>query len=129
MISMVFFLWFMARGPVEPLKLAQTIALEGVEGRIDHLAVDVKGMRLFVAALGNNTLEVVDLRAGKRIHSIAGLKEPQGVAFMPDYNGIVVANGQGDGVNVYSGATYKLLEQAKLGDDSDNVRYSEKDGR
>src|SRR5215471_17441630 len=66
-----------------PLKLIQTIPLTGVEGRIDHLAFDVKGQRLFVAALGNNTLEVVDVAEAKRAHAITGLKEPQGIRFAP----------------------------------------------
>src|SRR4051812_43624998 len=79
-----------------PLKLIQTIPLSGVEGRIDHLTVDLKGQRLFVAALGNNTLEVVDLAKGTRERSITGLDEPQGVAFSPDLNRVFVASG-GDG--------------------------------
>ncbi len=122
-------LLLLLRSPAEPLKLVQTIPLEGVEGRIDHLAVDVKGMRLFVAALGNNTLEIIDLRAGKRIHSIKGLHEPQGVAFLPDSNRIAVANGQGEGLDLYDGSAYKLAGQVKLGDDSDNVRYDPNEQR
>src|SRR5436309_15608876 len=78
------------------LRLVQTIALPNVEGRIDHLAVDVKSQRLFLAALGNNTLEVIDLKAGKVIHSVKRLREPQGVAFIPEANAVYVANG-GDG--------------------------------
>ena len=66
-----------------PLKLSQTIPLPGVEGRIDHMSVDVKGQRLFVAALGNNTMEVVDVAQGKRSRSITGLKEPQGIVYIP----------------------------------------------
>ena len=62
-----------------PLRLIQTIPLRNVEGRIDHMAVDVKGERLFIAALGNNTVEIVDLRAGKHMETITGLHEPQGV--------------------------------------------------
>src|SRR5215831_9713207 len=53
-----------------PLRLVQTIPLPHVEGRIDHMAVDVQGQRLFVAALGNNTLEIIDLKAGTRLHTI-----------------------------------------------------------
>src|SRR5437762_811158 len=71
-----------------PLKMVQTIPLPGVEGRIDHLSVDLKGQRLFVAALGNNTLEVVDLAQGKRIRSITGLREPQGVVYVPELDQI-----------------------------------------
>ncbi len=58
--------------------------MPGVEGRIDHLNADVKGQRLFVAALGNNTLEVLDLAQGKRIRSVIGLREPQGVAYVAE---------------------------------------------
>lgn len=68
------------------------IALPGVQGRIDHMAVDVQGQRLFVCALGNNTLEVIDLKKGERVRSIGGLHEPQGVRYLPESNTIVVAN-------------------------------------
>ena len=73
------------------LKPVQTVSLAGVKGRIDHLAVDVKGQRLFVAALGNNTVEVIDLAVGKRAHSISGLPKPQGVLFLPELNRYYVA--------------------------------------
>ncbi len=79
-----------------PLKLLQTIPLPGVEGRMDHLSVDLKGQRLFIAALENNTLKTVDLAQGKRIRSISGLKEPQGIVFVPELNQVFVASG-GDG--------------------------------
>ncbi len=64
-----------------PLRLVQTIPLS-VDGRLDHLCADVKGMRLFVAALGNNSVEVIDLRAGKPIHSIGGVQKPRGVWYV-----------------------------------------------
>ena len=79
-----------------PLRLVQAIPLPHVEGRIDHLAADLYGQRLFVAALGNNTLEVLDLTAGTHLHTITGLHEPQGVVFLPESNTIVVTNGQTD---------------------------------
>src|SRR5712692_1652962 len=68
------------------LRLVQTVLLSNVEGRIDHFGVDVQGQRLFVAALGNNTVEVLDLRAGRRMQSISGLREPQGVLYVPEFN-------------------------------------------
>jgi len=117
--------WPLGRSAASPpsLQLAQTIPLAGVEGRIDHLAVDVAGQRLFVAALGNNTLEVVDLRAGRRTHSVTGMREPQGVAFLPDLNRIVVANG-GDGqCAVVDGSSLQVTQRIPCGDDADNVRY------
>src|SRR5438094_7925353 len=79
----------------EPLtmKLTKTIALPGVKGRFDHFAIDAKGRRLFVAALGNNTLEVVDIAAGKHLKSLTGLHKPQGVLYLAEHNQIAVANG------------------------------------
>jgi len=105
------------------LRLIQTISLSGVEGRIDHLSVDLKGQRLFVAALGNNTVEVIDLKTGKLIHSISGLSEPQGIIFIPEFNKIFVANG-GDGIcNIFDGNTFVLIDKLNLSGDADNVRY------
>jgi len=72
--------------------LDRTIPLPAVSGRIDHFGIDAEGGRLFVAALGNNTVEVVDLKAGKVVHSISGLAEPQGIFFVPDLNRLFVAN-------------------------------------
>jgi len=79
-----------------PLELVGRITLPGVTGRIDHMALDAGRKRLFIAALGNNSLEVVDLRAAKRVRSIPGLDEPQGVVFIAGPDRVVVANG-GDG--------------------------------
>jgi DNA-binding beta-propeller fold protein YncE len=81
-----------AREPAT-LKPTQTIPLPGVKGRFDHFAIDAKGHQLFVAALGNNTLEVIDLAAGRRIQSVAGMSQPTGVLYLPESNLILVANG------------------------------------
>ena len=105
------------------LRLEQTIALPAVEGRIDHLAVDVKSQRLFLAALGNNTLEVIDLKAGKVIHSVKGLREPQGVAFIPEANVVYVANGGDGNCEAFDADSLAPLRNAKFSGDSDNLRY------
>ena len=68
--------------PASPLRLVKTIALAGVEGRMDHMALDSTGQRLFMVALGNNTVEVLDLRAGRRVRTLTGFSEPQ-VQAMP----------------------------------------------
>ena len=107
----------------DKLSLVQTIPLPGVEGRIDHLGVDVAGQRLFVSALGNNTLEVLDLRAGKRLTSITGLREPQGVYYVPGVNRIFVANGDDGTCRIFDGASYKQIDTVALSSDADNVRY------
>jgi hypothetical protein len=106
-----------------PLPLANTIPLEGVSGRIDHLAIDEKGGRLFIAALGNNSLEIVDLAAGKRAGTIAGLREPQGVLYIPELGRIVVANGSDGSVRFYDGATYQPVKTIDFKRDADNLRY------
>jgi YVTN family beta-propeller protein len=62
-----------------PLTLVDTIELPGVDGRIDHLAVDVGARQLYVAALGNNTVEVLDLK-NRRVKTVPGFREPQGIA-------------------------------------------------
>src|SRR5215211_3708797 len=105
------------------LEQVQAIALPNVSGRIDHMALDPEGSRLFVAALGNKTLEVVDLKAGKVTDEIKGLKEPQGVAYVPEDNKLLVTNGEGDSLDIYDGQSLKLLDQVELGDDPDNIRY------
>lgn len=109
-----------------PLRLVQTIPLPGVEGRIDHLAVDTAGQRLFVAALGNDTLEVVDLRIGKRTHSLGGLHEPQGVAYAPELQRLFVANGQDGACLIYDARSLKPLGRVTFSEDADNVRYDAK---
>ena len=108
-----------------PLRLKQTIPLPGVEGRIDHFAFDPAGERLFVCALGNNSLEVVDLRKGERVHSITGLGSPQGVAFVPDTNRLLVASDEGGRCRIYDAKSFEQVGELSLKDDADNVRYDE----
>ena len=108
------------------LKLTKTIPLPGVQGRIDHFAIDVKGQRLFVAALGNNTLEVVDLAVGKPVKSIAGLHKPQGVLFLVESNQIGVANGDDGAFKLFDGASYELMKGLDSLPDADNVRFDAK---
>jgi YVTN family beta-propeller protein len=108
--------------PPPPLSEVQVIPLPGVERRIDHFAVDPAGKRLFVAALGNGTLEVVDVDAGKRITSIGGLKEPQGVAYLPLLYRIVVAM-RGGAVAAFDDGTYRRTATMPNLGDADNLRY------
>ena len=112
-----------ARAEDGTLQLKETIPLAGVEGRIDHMDFDAAGERLFVCALGNNTLEVIDLRQNKRVHSITGLGSPQGVAYLPGLDRIFVANDQGGLCKFYDGKSYEPVGELNLGDDADNVRY------
>jgi DNA-binding beta-propeller fold protein YncE len=113
---------FQAGSPA-PFTPAGTIELPGVEGRIDHLAVDIEAQRLFVAALGNNTVEVVDLKSSKHIKSVPRFREPQGIVVLPDAKLVAIANGQGEGVQFIDASDFHPVRAVKLGEDSDNVRY------
>ncbi|HVU15490.1 MAG TPA: hypothetical protein VHD32_01085 [Candidatus Didemnitutus sp.] len=110
------------------LESIQTIPLDGVEGRIDHMAIDAKIGRLYVAALGNNTVEVIDLNAGRRIDTIKGLEEPQGIAVVPSSHRIVIASGQDNKCRIYD-RSLKLVAQIDDLEDADNVRYNAKTGQ
>lgn len=107
----------------------QVIALPGVEGRIDHMAADPAGKRLYMAALGNNTVEIIDLAAGKRVHTISGLHEPQGIRFVPSLHRLFVANGQTGDCSVFDSTSFQKLQSIGLGDDADNVRYEARTNR
>jgi DNA-binding beta-propeller fold protein YncE len=106
-----------------PLLLVQEIPLPQVEGRIDHFTFDAKRKRVIGAALGNNTVEVVDTFAGRDIHSIAGAANPQGLVFVGELNRLFVANGADGKLRVYDGDSFKLLDTIDIGEDPDNVRY------
>src|SRR5215469_12289226 len=115
-----------AQDKTTPLTLDKTIPMPKVEGRIDHMAADVAGQRLFVAALENNTLEVLDLKAGKTIQSLSGFAEPQGIAFVPEFNRVFIANGSDGTCRILDGQTLKTITSVDCGDDADNVRYDDK---
>lgn len=105
------------------LRQVGTIPLDGVEGRIDHLGVDVKGKRLFVAALGSDTVEVVDLTAGRVTNHIRNLRAPQGVGFAPESNRLAVASDEDGSLRLYDGTSLGQTATITLKDDADNVRY------
>ena len=115
--------------PAAPLLLVQEIPLPNVQGRIDHFTFDAKRKRVIGAALGNNTVEVVDTFAGRDIHSIAGAANPQGVAYAGELNKLFVANGTDGKLRVYDGDSFKLLDTIEIGEDADNVRYDAADKR
>ena len=106
-----------------PLRLVQTIPMPNVKGRIDHMDVDVKGNRLFVAGLENGSLEVVDLHAGKWSKSIPGFKKTQGVAYVSSLNRVFVASGDDGMLRVFRGDTLDLLDAIKLDLGPNRVAY------
>jgi len=106
-----------------PLRLVHTIPMPNVKGRIDHMDVDVKGKRLFVAGLENGSLEVVDLQAGKWLKSISGFKKTQGIAYVPSLNKVFVASGDDGMLRVFRGDTLDLLDTIKLDLGPNRVAY------
>jgi YVTN family beta-propeller protein len=108
---------------VEPsLTLEAKVPLGDVSGRIDHMALDPIRQRLFVAELGNNTVGVVDLKERKVVHVISGLKEPQGVAYVPSSDTIYVANAGDGSVRLFRADNYEPAGRIDLGEDADNIR-------
>jgi DNA-binding beta-propeller fold protein YncE len=112
-----------------PLVLEATIPLDDVGGRIDHMAIDPARGRLLVAELGNGTVDVVDLAGARRLHRITGLKEPQGLAYVPGADLVVVASAGDGSVRFFRGDDYAPAGVVELGDDADNVRVDPANGQ
>ena len=108
-----------------PLQLEEQIPVPGVAGRLDHFTADAKRKRLFVSALGNNTVEVIDVFAGRVVHTIKGLAQPQGPLYVPAVDKLYVASAEDGKVRVYEGANYTLRKTLDFGKDPDNMRYDE----
>jgi hypothetical protein len=107
------------------LELEAKIPLGDVHGRIDHLAIDVKRQRLYVAELGNDTVGVVDLKDRKTVRTLTGLTEPQGIGYVPSIDTVFVANAGDGSVRLFQGAELTPAGQISLGDDADNVRVDD----
>ncbi len=105
------------------LRLERVITLANVVGRIDHMAVDAEHARLYVAALGNNSLEIINLAAGKVVHSITGLHEPQGVALLNNEQLLAIANGDDGTCRFFDLKSLSPNITIALRTDADNVRY------
>ena len=110
------------------LVLEKEIALPGVEGRIDHFSMDVPNQRLFVAALENGSVEILDIRRGERAAEIKGLEEPQGVYYDFKTGRLYVATGGEGKLRIYDGKSLTVQETLGFGGDADNLRYDEQTG-
>lgn len=105
------------------LKFEKEISLPNVNGRIDHLDVDLQHQIIYVAALDNNTVELVDLQKNTVLQTITGLSEPQGVAYISKHHEVFVANGGTGECVFYDSNTFKKIASVKYDDDADDVRY------
>src|SRR5262245_13502382 len=95
----------------------------------NHLASNPKRRRVFIAELGNDTVGIVDLDDRKVTHTISGLKEPQGVAYVPSSDMLYVANAGDGSVRLFGAEDYGAAGRIDLGDDADNVRVDAADNR
>jgi YNCE-like beta-propeller len=109
--------------PPSSLRTVATIPMPGVSGRIDHLAFDPATKRLFVAALGNNTVEVIDTAGNLHLRSLSGFHEPQGIAVVPDLKAVAIANGATGTLQLVEADSLKTRWTVPVGEDADNVRY------
>ena len=110
------------------LKLTKTIVLPSVAGRFDHFAFDAAGDRLFVAATGNHSVEIVNVKTGARIESLTGLGKPHGLAWVPDEGKLFVADGTLAALKVFAGSPLKVIASLPLSDDADDMVYDAQTG-
>ena len=108
-----------------PVREVQEIPLPGVQGRLDHFTIDAKRKRVIFSGLGNNSVQILDVFAGRMIHQIDGLAEPQGTLYLAEWDKLFVANSANGHVDVYDGENYTLLDHIDFGEgsDPDNLRY------
>lgn len=106
------------------LTLYAKIALPNVSGRIDHIAFDAANNLAFIAALGNNTVEAVNINTKQVVHTIKNFHEPQGIVFIPSLQKLAVANGDDGTCIFYDTKNYSVLNTIKLKGDADNIRYN-----
>ncbi len=109
--------------PPSRLALVQTIELPGVRGRIDHVDIDIDGHRLFVGALENDSLEVIDLAAGRVQRSLGSLGGPQGLAFVPAVHALFVACRDTGELIELEDSGFRVVRRFPFGDEADNLHY------
>jgi DNA-binding beta-propeller fold protein YncE len=111
------------------LRIEAKIPLGEVRGRIDHMAADINRRRLFVAELGNNTVGVVDIGQAKVLQVLGGMKEPQGVGYLPSTDTLYVANGGDGSLRRFQGPGYTASGRIDFGNDADNIRVDQSNQR
>jgi DNA-binding beta-propeller fold protein YncE len=106
----------------QPMKLLKQVTVSELEGPIPHLAVDVKGQRIFLAASNKNAIEIFDAQTLRHTGTISGLAAPQDVVFVPETGSLLISNGADGSFRVYDGATLKLTSSKLMGGDADRIQ-------
>ncbi|WP_237683904.1 YncE family protein [Pseudaminobacter soli (ex Zhang et al. 2022)] len=112
-----------------PRQLVAKIPLGEVKGRIDHMAVDLPGQRLFVAELGNGSVGIVDLKTFEVSGRIRGFREPQGVGYVDSTGTLYVASAGDGSVRLFRGRNLDQGGRIDLGEDADNIRVDSPNNR
>jgi len=110
-------------GEKQALRLIRTISIPNVKGRLDHMDVEVRGKRLFVAGLENGTFEVADLKTGQWMRSISGFKKPQGALYIAEFNKLFLASGDDGMVRVFRGDTLQLADSIQFEPGPNRIVY------
>jgi DNA-binding beta-propeller fold protein YncE len=111
--------------PPSSLTLRKTIPLIGVSGKFDHFAIDLESHRLFAAATGNHSVEVIDLKTDKVEQCLTGLGKPHGLVWVEATGSLYVADGSLGELRVYKGTPLALAGKIKLSDDADDMVYDD----
>src|SRR5207245_9755351 len=111
--AMVLFLPGLAFRQSSALQLTQRVALPNVNGRMDHMGIDIAGQRLFATAFDNHTLSVIDLKAGQQVRLIPDLDEPQ-AAYYDAATTHLFVSAAGDGPDrLFDRQTFRLPRTIK----------------
>ena len=105
------------------LRLVNTIELPAVKGGFDLMAADIDSHRLFVAAQDNNTVEVLDMKAGKWIASISGFRQPKGIVYIPDAQKLYVSNKDDGVVDVLDSRSFQRVGRVDFKSKANNVHF------
>jgi YVTN family beta-propeller protein len=105
------------------LILVSKVILPGVSGRIDHISYDPETHLAFIAALGNNSVEVVNTNTERVVHTIKGLHEPQGILYISSIGKLAVANGRNGNCVFFDTKEFTQSDIVHLRYDADNIRY------
>jgi DNA-binding beta-propeller fold protein YncE len=105
-----------------PPKLDRTIALPGVSGRLDQLAVDNQRQRLYIAAVEANTVQVVDLASAKVLRPLS-VKSPCDLLLLSRPNLLYVSSRLGGHVKIFDCTAERAIKTIGPLPDADNLRF------
>jgi DNA-binding beta-propeller fold protein YncE len=102
------------------LDLVRTTELPGIEGDLDHLAIDTAGQRLFVAAEDNGTVRVIDLKTGTLQRTVKGFKTPHSILYLPDQSELYITDGS-KAVQVLDSKTFAVKRSIPTTPGADSI--------